>query len=601
MSMSMIKNMKLKKRMILGYGITIVLSLLVIGASMMMIGKQQSNFEDLINQDIAANELALSIRLDCNRIARDVREIALFPGTSESAKLHSEIDTILDTYEGNLKTLMAMDPLKDGSIDSYVAATQAWGQSAEKILAALDAGRVPEAIRLIQTDCVPKLRNVAEKGDALDNALSSNVEMKVAAQEKHNQKMLIGLVAVVVFVTAFSVFVASCSVHNIMVPVNEVRNILHRFSEGNFNVPVHYESQNELGEMCDALRASQHALSGCIGDTCFLLEEMAKGNFDIRSKDPDLYVGDLDVILQSIRTINFNMSEALQQIRQSAEQVSAGAEQVSTGAQSLAQGATEQASAVEELSATISDIASNAHKNAQNSELGMQHAKEAGNQVQESAHYMGEMVEAMAHISESSEEISKIIATIENIAFQTNILALNAAVEAARAGSAGKGFAVVADEVRNLASKSDQAAKATKELIERSVNAVKDGNDIVKNVSVSLEKTVSLADQLLQDVQQISNAAAEEAESIAQVTEGIDQISAVVQTNSATSEESAAASEELSSQSALMKQLMARYTLRLRNNPSSMESSVHTHTPASEMNMEDDIDMSSAASAFSKY
>lgn len=599
--MSMIKNMKLKKRMALGYGISIVISLLVIGASLMMIGKQQSNFEDLINQDIAANELALNIRLDCNRIARDVREIALFPGTSESANLRSEIDTILDGYEGNLETLIAMDPLKDGSIDSYVAATQAWGQSAEKILAALDAGRAPEAIRLIGTECVPRLRNVAEKANALDNALSSNVEMKVAALEKHNQKMLIGLVAVVVIVTAFSVFVACASIQNIMTPVNAVLNTLRGFREGNFNVPVSYESQNEMGEMCDALRSSQHALSGCIGDTCFLLEEMAKGNFDIRSKDPDLYVGDLDVILQSIRTINFNMSEALQQIRQSAEQVSAGAEQVSTGAQSLAQGATEQASAVEELSATISDIASNAHKNAQNSELGMQHAKEAGNQVQESAHYMGEMVEAMAHISESSEEISKIIATIENIAFQTNILALNAAVEAARAGSAGKGFAVVADEVRNLASKSDQAAKATKELIERSVNAVKDGNDIVKNVSVSLEKTVSLADQLLQDVQQISNAAAEEAESIAQVTEGIDQISAVVQTNSATSEESAAASEELSSQSALMKQLMARYTLRLRNNPSSMESSVHTHTPASEMNMEDDIDMSSAASAFSKY
>lgn len=599
--MSMIKNMKLKKRMALGYGISIVISLLVIGASLMMIGKQQSNFEDLINQDIAANELALNIRLDCNRIARDVREIALFPGTSESANLRSEIDTILDGYEGNLKTLIAMDPLKDGSIDSYVAATQAWGQSAEKILAALDAGRADEAITLIRTECVPRLRNVAEKANALDNALSSNVEMKVAALEKHNQKMLIGLVAVVVIVTAFSVFVACASIHNIMTPVNAVLNTLRGFREGNFNVPVSYESQNEMGEMCDALRSSQHALSGCIGDTCFLLEEMAKGNFDIRSKDPDLYVGDLDVILQSIRTINFNMSEALQQIRQSAEQVSAGAEQVSTGAQSLAQGATEQASAVEELSATISDIASNAHKNAQNSELGMQHAKEAGNQVQESAHYMGEMVEAMAHISESSEEISKIIATIENIAFQTNILALNAAVEAARAGSAGKGFAVVADEVRNLASKSDQAAKATKELIERSVNAVKDGNDIVKNVSVSLEKTVSLADQLLQDVQQISNAAAEEAESIAQVTEGIDQISAVVQTNSATSEESAAASEELSSQSALMKQLMARYTLRLRNNPSSMESSVHTHTPASEMNMEDDIDMSSAASAFSKY
>ena len=177
----------------------------------------------------------------------------------------------------------------------------------------------------------------------------------------------------------------------------------------------------------------------------------------------------------------------------------------------------------------------------------------------ESADYMQKMVAAMAKISKSSEEIGKIIATIEDIAFQTNILALNAAVEAARAGSAGKGFAVVADEVRNLASKSDQAAKATKELIEHSMDSVREGNDIVKNVSASLTKTVESSNSVLRAVQMIAKAAEEEAEAINQVTEGIDQISAVVQTNSATSEECAAASEQLSSQANIMHQLMAEF------------------------------------------
>ena len=165
----------------------------------------------------------------------------------------------------------------------------------------------------------------------------------------------------------------------------------------------------------------------------------------------------------------------------------------------------------------------------------------------------------MQNISSTSEEISKIVATIETIAFQTNILALNAAVEAARAGTAGKGFAVVADEVRNLSSKSDEAAKATKDLIENSITAVREGADVVSKVTESLEKTTVLAGSVVQLMDQVTEAVESQTTAISQITEGIDQISAVVQTNSATSEECAAASEELSSQANIMHQLMAEF------------------------------------------
>ena len=168
----------------------------------------------------------------------------------------------------------------------------------------------------------------------------------------------------------------------------------------------------------------------------------------------------------------------------------------------------------------------------------------------------------MERISESSAEIGKIIDTIENIAFQTNILALNAAVEAARAGSAGKGFAVVADEVRNLSAKSDEAAKATKDLIDRSLVAVQQGADAVSKVTDSLARTNELTSGVVGMMESVVDAVESQTQAIMQVTEGIDQISAVVQTNSATSEESAAASEELSSQASLMKELLSRFKLR---------------------------------------
>ena len=274
-----------------------------------------------------------------------------------------------------------------------------------------------------------------------------------------------------------------------------------------------------------------------------------------------LYQKDFALIKQSTEQLITRISATLTQINDAADQVAGGSEQVSSGAQALSQGAAEQASGIDELLATISEISRHIKENAQTANHAKTESELMAQHILKSNQQMQEMTGAMDVITDKSNQIRKIIKTIDEIAFQTNILALNAAVEAARAGEAGKGFAVVADEVRNLAGKSAEAAKNTSHLIEEAIAAVKNGTASANETAASILGVVDKSRQFTGLVQDISTASSEQAMAVAHVTTGIEQISGVIQTNSATAEQSAAASEELSGQAQLLKDLVHRFKL----------------------------------------
>ena len=374
----------------------------------------------------------------------------------------------------------------------------------------------------------------------------------------------IAIIAVLVAVVVVLAVVISIRIANSLgKPIRECAHRLQLLQEGDLTSPVpEFNRKDEIGLLTDATNQIVHVLQGIIEDIGYLLGEISQGNLNARSKNRELYVGDMSAVLSTLQELERGLSDTMSQINTAAEQVSSGAEQVSSGAQALAQGATEQASSVQELAATINDINTTASDNTMAAQQAQDKANQAGAHVAACNDKMGELKQAMSDIFQGHQEIGQIIAAIENIAFQTNILALNAAVEAARAGSAGKGFAVVADEVRSLASKSDQAAKQTKEMIEHSMSNVERGNILTDEVSQALDQTVELAKDAVGLMNQVAENIVTETDSIRQVSEGTDQISSVVQTNSATAEESAAASEELSGQSQLLKELVARFSLR---------------------------------------
>ena len=372
---------------------------------------------------------------------------------------------------------------------------------------------------------------------------------------------LIGLIGILILgLIIFLILKKSLS------PIKDIVELSTNMGKGKLDSDISVYTKDELGELALISKSTSKELHGYITEISSVLDKISDG--DLRIDVVRDYMGDFVPIKKALLDIISSFNITFSEIRIAAEQVSSGSEQVSNGAQALAQGATEQASSIEELSASITEIATQVKQNSDHATEASANVNNVRSEIEISNHHMNEMVASMSQINESSSKIGKIIKTIEDIAFQTNILALNAAVEAARAGTAGKGFAVVADEVRNLASKSAAAAKDTTALIENSMKQVENGTQIADQTAKSLMKVVESATAVSNTVDQISQASKQQADSISQVTLGVDQISNVVQTNSATAEQSAAASEELSAQSQAMKVLVGKFILKDKANQS---------------------------------
>lgn len=323
---------------------------------------------------------------------------------------------------------------------------------------------------------------------------------------------------------------------------------------------VGIDSNDEIGILSQCFDSTISRLRNYIGEISHMLEAIAGG--DLTAQITQEYVGDFASIRTSLNDILQKLNSTMGQIVTSSEYVSSGAEQMSTVSQALSQGSMEQTGAVEELEETIHSVAESAKQTAENVQRARAQVGGMGQQLAEGNQKMQEMIAAMGEITNSSNEIEKIIKTIEDIAFQTNILALNAAVEAARAGTAGKGFAVVADEVRNLAAKSAEASQSTSALIGRSISAVNQGTQIADATAKQLQNVVADAHGIEATINGIAADAQTQAEAVEQIQDQIDQIANVVQTNSSTAEESAATSQELNAQANALKQLVKTFRLR---------------------------------------
>lgn len=346
-------------------------------------------------------------------------------------------------------------------------------------------------------------------------------------------------------------------------PLKDVTKASEQLEAGDFNISIDYNRSDEIGSMVASQKRLIATLQAIVEDITKQLHELESGKLDLDLDESEKYYkGSFAPIHDSLREISETLSRTIAEIRVAAEEVSNSSSQVAAGAQALAQGSTEQASSAEEVSDSMSNITGKIQSTSQVSGECAKISHDSNDTVNLSNEKMEEMRASMQEITEKAGEISKIIKTIDDIAFQTNLLSLNASIEAARAGSAGKGFAVVADEVGNLAKKSQQAAASTAKLIEDTVTAVNRGATITDETAKALQAVSDSFAKISALVDKISEASADQAREVNGVTDQIDQISSVIQTNSATAEESAAAAEELSGQAAHMKEMLGMFEVR---------------------------------------
>ena len=471
------------------------------------------------------------------------------------SEVKDDVDDSLEDLKGNCTTAEEKEII--ANIESLLPD---YRSVREEVIQLGLANKKTEAQEKLQNEALPIMDQVSDYADelvALNKQMGNQVARRLFVQ---SVVIAAAVAAFILFVIGVSIRFAAMVAKMISHPIHSIKEAAEQLLQGNLNVNVKKEYDDEIGQMTESFDEAMHVIKSYIDDLDGRLGEVADGNFDV-STDIQ-FRGDFRSLDDAVNKISVSLSETMGKINEASEQVALGSSQMAVSAQELAEGATDQAGAVEELTATVQNVSETVTDNAQTANKAYEHAQEYQRRAEESNADIQELSSAMNQINQTSSEVANIISEIEDIASQTNLLSLNASIEAARAGEAGKGFAVVADQIGKLASDSASSAANTRQLIENSLREIEIGNEITEKTTKSILTVIEGIQSLAESTRDISDQSMTQAEAMKQLENGIEQIAEVIQSNSAAAQETSATSEELSAQSDSLKELIGQFVLK---------------------------------------
>lgn len=562
------KNLSLKKKLFISHGIIIAVAAVI--AVLLLVGLNivKGNVSGIFNGPLANIDSVGKVRYGITDLQRAINRIL----TEDSSQVGNSYVNFEKTVTEDVSLITdsvqqmqnrKMNTESTALLNQLASKIDEGEKVRSKLMTQIKAGRYSEAVELNNNTYLPIVNDIKSLSEQLGNSIDKTAVHYYTMTKYTGVGMTVAGILLLLADVVFGLRVTRKMVSAIVEPVQEITEAAKIMYSGDMSIGerITYESEDEIGQLADALRGTTKNLSDYVNEISAILQRMATGDLTEDSNEITDFLGDFASIKESFVHILKRFNSTLTNIQTSADEVEEGAGGISQSSQALAEGATDQASAIQQLDATVTSVANMATESARETQQAYDDIQKTVSDAEQEKEKMKELTDEMRRIYEISSEIGNIIVTIENIASQTNLLSLNASIEAARAGEAGKGFAVVADQIGKLAADSANSAAETKELISKTVQEIEKGNAVTETVSQSFDRVIASMNTFADVAHQINETAVNQASALEQVNQGIDQLSAAVQNTASSSEESAAISEQLSAKAEELDTLVRKFKL----------------------------------------